>query len=72
MTKLLTKAFETASDLPPDAQDEVARWLLQELEGEARWAKAFAGSQDALAGLADEALEEHRNGRTESLDPEAL
>ncbi len=29
MTKLFAKAFETASDLPPDAQDELARWLLQ-------------------------------------------
>jgi len=37
-----------------------------------RWDAAFAESQQALKCLADEALKEHRAGRTEALDPDAL
>ena len=72
MTKLLTEAFEKASRLSPDEQDQVARWLLEELEEELKWSAAFAASQDALSKLADAALEEHRRGRTKFLDPDAL
>ena len=68
MTKLLEKAFEKASALPERDQDAVGEWLLSELESEARWAKLFAGSQEALSKLAAEALEEHRKGETEDLD----
>jgi len=35
---------------------------------EARWAESFAKSQDLLARLAREALEEHHAGLTEDLD----
>lgn len=72
MTKALQKAFEAASRLPDAEQDELAEAILEELEADKRWEAAFAGSQDALARLADEALEEHRAGRTKPLDPDAL
>jgi hypothetical protein len=72
MTKALKKAFEAASRLPDREQDELAAAILEELEADERWEAAFARSQDALARLADEALEEHRAGRTERLDPDAL
>ncbi len=68
MTKLLKEVLAKLSKLPPDQQDELAAWLLAEMEDEARWAKSFAESQDALAKLADEALEEHRRGETRSLE----
>ena len=72
MTGLLKEAFDKASELPPEEQDTFARFLLAELGSEAQWADAFAGSQDALAKLADEALEEFRAGKTEILDPDNL
>ena len=72
MTELLKKAFERAEALPCDEQDAVARWLLEELASEKRWSEAFAASQGRLAELANEALEEHRAGRTEPLDPDRL
>jgi histidinol-phosphate/aromatic aminotransferase/cobyric acid decarboxylase-like protein len=72
MTKALQKAFEAASRLPDPDQDELAVAILEELEADERWEAAFAGSQDALERLADEALEEHRAGRTKPLDPDAL
>ena len=72
MTKALKKAFEAASRLSHHDQDELAAAILEELEADERWEAAFARSQDALERLADEALEEHRAGRTEPLDPDAL
>ena len=72
MTKALKKAFEAASCLPDADQDELAAAILEELDADERWDAAFARSQDALERLANEALEEHRAGRTEPLDPDAL
>ena len=72
MTTLLKEAFERASALPPEEQDAVARILMAELEDEAQWADAFARSQDALAKLADETLEEFVAGDTEILDLDDL
>jgi len=67
VTKTLEKAFAKASRLPVKDQNAVARWLLAELESEARWNRAFKRSADRLAELADEALVEHKNGRTRRL-----
>ena len=72
MTELLKKAFERAEALPRDEQDAFARWLLEELASEKIWTEAFAASQGRLSELANEALEEHRAGRTEPLDPDQL
>jgi len=72
MTKLLQEAFDQASKLPEADQDALGRILLEELASERRWEDLFAGSQDLLEELADQALAEHDAGRTEKLDPEKL
>ncbi len=72
MTELLKQAFAKASELPQNEQDALAKWILEELESERRWEETFAQSHAALAGLADEALAEHRAGQTEPLDPDRL
>ena len=72
MTKLLEKAFAEAAKLPETAQDEVAQWLMAELEAETRWAQAFESSSDALAKMARAALQEHAAGETVELDPDGL
>ena len=72
MTALLEKAVSKVSILPAEEQDALAMLLLEEVEDEARWDAAFAGSQDVLAALAAEAMEEHRAGETEDLDPDAI
>ena len=72
MTKALKKAFEAASRLPDRAQNELAAAILEELAADERWEATLAQSQGALERLADEALREHRAGRTEALDPDAL
>ena len=72
MTMALRKAFEAASRLSDVAQDELASAILEELAADERWDVAFGESQSALGRLADEALTEHRAGRTEVLDPDVL
>ena len=72
MTKLLEKAFEEASKLPELEQNVLAKRLLNELAAEEKWEKAFAGSEDILSRLADEAIEEYKQGRTKPLDIDSL
>ena len=72
MTKLLEQAFAEAGQLPESEQDAFATWMLEELASEERWQKLFADSADALAVLADEALAEHRQGKTRALNPATL
>ena len=73
MTKLLEQAFAEAAKLPPEAQDALAQLLLEDLKGERKWGRSFGPSEgERLATLADEALEEHRAGRTRALDPSEL
>jgi len=71
MTELLEKAFSAVSKLSEPEQGSFARWLLSELESERKWDDLFGGSQDLLSQLADEALAEHRQGKTKRLDADA-
>ena len=72
MTKLLEKVFSEISKLPKQEQDALAAWILEELASEQCWEKAFAASADQLAKMANEALAEHHEGRTQPLDPDKL
>ena len=72
MGTLLDKAFEEAAKLPQKEQEALAQWLLEELSSERRWSEKLAGSQKQLAELANEALAEHGEGRTQDLDPDRL
>ena len=66
MTELLQRAFDRASELPENQQDEFARFLLAELDSERRWDELFSlpESDDLLDRLADDALDAHKAGRT--------
>ncbi|HET7842492.1 MAG TPA: hypothetical protein VFM21_12840 [Terriglobia bacterium] len=68
MTKLLETALERISKLPSDEQDAIARQILADLEDEAGWAKRFASEKDKIRRLAEEALKEHREGKTRPLE----
>ena len=72
MVNNLEKAFEEAAKLPEDEQEALAVWILEELASERRWIESFSSSQNELSKLANEALAEHREGRTERLDPDGL
>lgn len=70
MTTLLEEAFAKAAQLPPKEQDALAALLLEEIAAEKRWEGLFSQSQDQLASLAEEALGEFREGKTEPLGGE--
>ena len=72
MTRLLEQAFAAAAALPDSEQDALARALLSELASERAIDAAIVARPDALERLANEAVAEHRAGRTEPLDPSEL
>jgi len=71
MTKLLEKAFEVATKLPPEQQDELAALVLDEISSEKRWDEAFAKSQGVLSALAREALKAHAAGKSSPLNQDS-
>lgn len=72
MTQMLEQAFAEVAKLPDEEQDAFAAWIVDELASEQRWSQSFAQSQGLLAQLAEEALAEHRAGRTQPLDVDEL
>src|SRR5712691_2481850 len=64
MTTLLQQAFEKASQLPDDLQDQLAQDLLDDIAGELQWDTTLAHSEDLLEQLAEQALREFEAGRT--------
>lgn len=72
MTKALEAALKEIAKLSEADQDALAEAILAEIRSEKAWEVAFASSHGELAQLADEAVTEHRLGRTKPLDPKAL
>lgn len=68
MTRMLEKAFSEAAKLPDVEQNALAKWVLSEIESDRDWNALFAESEDILAQLASEALEEEGHGKTTRLD----
>jgi hypothetical protein len=69
VTNALKEVFEEASRLPESEQNALAAAIRAEIEADAAWARLLADSAGTLETLADEALAEHRFGRTRPLDP---
>ena len=72
MTKALQKVLDVVARLPEQEQDALAAAILEELGADERWETTLSGSPGALEKLADEALAEHRAGRSKPLDPDTL
>lgn len=72
MTQLLEKVITEVAKLPDVEQNALAEWLLRELSSERTWEKAFAESEETLEKLAEEALKQHKQGKTKPLDPDRL
>ena len=64
MSGAFAKAIEIASKLPEKDQEALGALLLEEIRSEKRWGKLFKSSPDQLAELADQALAEHKAGKT--------
>jgi rhamnose utilization protein RhaD (predicted bifunctional aldolase and dehydrogenase) len=61
-----------AEKLSEAEQEQLAAAIRAELEAETVWVQRLATSKNALEVLADEALAEHRAGRSLPLDPDKL
>jgi len=61
-----------AAALPPPEQEVLASRLLAELAEEDDFDRAIAASGEKLADLARQAIADHRAGRTQKLDTDAL
>ena len=72
MTKALEEAFNEAAKLPEAEQDALAEAIRAEIEVENDWDRSFASSLDVLERLADEAIADHRAGRTKPVDPDKM
>jgi hypothetical protein len=72
VTKLLEQAFTEASKLAEVEQNALEKWVLEELESEKAWDRAFAASEDKLEKLSNEALCEHQKGKTKPLSLKKL
>jgi hypothetical protein len=72
MTRTLDAAIAKLATLPPEEQDRLGQWLLDELQDDDQWAHQFARSQDALGKLTSEVRAERSKGTATDLDPEDL
>ena len=70
MIRTLEVAIEKIGTLPPDEQDRIARWLLDELQDEEQWTSRFSNTQASLSQFADEVRTERSAGRISDLDPD--
>ena len=69
VTNALKEVLDEASKLPEPEQDALAAAIRAEMEADGAWERLLAASGEALEILADEAVAEHRSGRTRPLDP---
>lgn len=68
MTALLEKAFEKAQGLPDEEQDAIAAQILASIESEVACQARFAAKRSILERMAQEAVEQDRQGLTLDLD----
>jgi hypothetical protein len=68
VTRTLDAAIAKLAALPPEEQDRVGRWLLDELADEEHWNRQFGASRRTLSKLAAEARADHADGKTTGLD----
>ena len=60
----------TSPDATYDQQEGIGAWLLAEIDSEKRWDELFSRPpSEMLKRMGDEALDDHRFGRTSPLDP---
>ena len=68
---MVTKQFERVifkvGELPAEEQNALADWILEELEDEHHWQGKFAQSQGLLEKMADQALQDRAQGKTQPL-----
>jgi hypothetical protein len=72
MTRLMEQAIERLRAVPETQQDELARFLLSELDEDARWAASTGANLERLRRLGERVLADDARGACEPLDPAAF
>jgi hypothetical protein len=72
MTNLLDEAYAAAKELPEDEQEMIGAVLLEEINADRRWEELLSQPSDVVERMIDNALENHRLGKTLPLDPDTL
>jgi hypothetical protein len=72
MTPTLDAVIAKLAALPPEEQDRVGRWLLDELADEEQWKQRLEASQGPLSTLAREARAARAGGTTTDINPDGL
>lgn len=68
----MEEAIERLRSVPTDQQDEVARFVLNELQEDERWAATTVAHADQLQKLIDQVLVDDDCGLCGPLDPDKL
>jgi hypothetical protein len=72
MTRLLEQAIERLRAMPESKQDQLAQFLMNELEDDERWSASTVQHEQKLKGLVDSVLADDSTGKNEPLDPDRL
>jgi hypothetical protein len=72
MTRAMEQAIERLKRVPETQQEELAQFLLHELEEDERWAATTQSRRPQLDRLIKDVLADHAAGKTRPLDPDAL
>jgi hypothetical protein len=72
MTQLLERAFGEARKLSASEQDAIAALILEEIDDDRRWDKAFANSQNELSRLATKVRRDIADGRVRDVGIDEL
>lgn len=72
MTEMLDVAVAKLAALPPEEQDRIAKWLLQELPDEELWDRRLSETRDVLRELAAETRRARAAGEITELDADKL
>lgn len=72
MTKLMEQAIERLKAIPESQQDQLAQFLLSELEEDERWAASANHHLDALGAFTQGILDDSARGACQQLDVDKL
>ena len=72
MTNLMKQAMELAQALPENQQDQLARFLINEMHEDNRWNDSSNAHAEQLQKLTDKILADDTQGLCEELDPDTL
>jgi len=72
MTRAMEQAIERLKRVPDGQQEELAQFLLHELEQDERWSTTTHAHRLQLDRLLKDVLSDHAAGKTRPLDPDTL